>query len=271
MKPDKPQILLTNDDGILSPGLWAAASALEKLGFVHVVAPREQFSGAGRSMPTTSDGIITPEEVQVNGETWMVYAVGGTPAQAVLHGALEILPERPDLLVSGINYGANLGTGITVSGTVGAAMEGAALEIPSLAISLETDIRHHYSYSKEVDFSTAAHFTTFFGELLLTKQLPPDVNVLKVDIPAKANPDTAWEITRISKVRMYDPIRPIRESWSESVKVGYHESKNIQQAPTDSDVYAVKVKGVISVTPLSLDLTSRVNLKELEAELKGEK
>ena len=271
MRPDKPQILLTNDDGILSPGLWAAASALEKLGFVHVVAPRDQSSGAGRSMPITSDGVITPEEVQVNRKTWTVFAVGGTPAQAVMHGALEILPEPPDLLVAGINYGTNLGTGITVSGTVGAALEGAALEIPSLAISLETEIRHHFSYSKDVDFSTAAYFTTFFAELLLNKRLPPDVNVLKVDIPADAKPDTAWEITRISKVRMYDPIRPERESWDDPVKVGYYESKNIHQAPQDSDIYAVKIKGVVSVTPLSLDLTSRVDLRKLEADLKDRK
>ena len=112
------QILLTNDDGIQSPGLWAAAGALSELGYVHVVAPRDQFSGAGRSLPSTSDGIITPQPMQVNGKLWTVYSVGGTPAQAILHAICEILPERPDLVVSGINYGENLGVGITVSGTV---------------------------------------------------------------------------------------------------------------------------------------------------------
>ncbi len=80
-----PQILLTNDDGIRSPGLWAAAQALSELGFVHVVAPRDQFSGAGRSMPSTSDGIIRPQEMSINGKLWTVYSVGGTPAQAVQH------------------------------------------------------------------------------------------------------------------------------------------------------------------------------------------
>ena len=88
----KPQILLTNDDGIQSPGLWAAARALSALGFVNVVAPREQFSGAGRSMPTSSDGLIHPQQVQVGGQSWEAYAVGGTPAQAVLHAILEVLP-----------------------------------------------------------------------------------------------------------------------------------------------------------------------------------
>jgi 5'-nucleotidase len=99
------QILLTNDDGIQSPGLWTAASALSGLGFVHVVAPRDQFSGAGRSMPISSDGLITVPDRVVKEQSWKVYSVGGTPAQAVQHAVLEVLPVRPDLVVSGINYG----------------------------------------------------------------------------------------------------------------------------------------------------------------------
>jgi 5'-nucleotidase len=85
----RPRILLTNDDGILSPGLWAAAAALSTLGFVTVVAPREQSSGMGRSLPKTSDGIIEERKVQVSGQEWTVFAVGGSPAQAVLHAVLE--------------------------------------------------------------------------------------------------------------------------------------------------------------------------------------
>ena len=76
MTKSKPQILLTNDDGILSPGLWAAAASLSKLGFVTVTAPREQSSGAGRSMPSSSDGIIQEQRVQVNGQEWSVYRRG---------------------------------------------------------------------------------------------------------------------------------------------------------------------------------------------------
>jgi 5'-nucleotidase len=86
----KPHILLTNDDGIRSPGLWAAAEALSRLGFVTVAAPREQSSGAGRSLPSTSDGVIREEIIEVRGQQWKAYAVGGTPAQAVQHGLLEI-------------------------------------------------------------------------------------------------------------------------------------------------------------------------------------
>ena len=140
-----------------------------RLGYVTVVAPREQSSGMGRSLPNTSDGIITEQRVQVNSQEWTVYAVGGSPAQAVLHGILEIMPEKPDLVVSGINYGENVGLGITVSGTVGAAMEAAGLGYPALAMSLQADARYHLSYSQDVDFSAAAHFTAYFARLLAGK------------------------------------------------------------------------------------------------------
>src|SRR5512136_2289948 len=184
---EKPiQILLTNDDGIQSPGLWAAAGALSQLGYVHVVAPRDQFSGAGRSLPSTSDGIITPQQMQVNGKLWTVYSVGGTPAQAILHAICEILPERPDLVVSGINYGENLGVGVTVSGTVGAAMEGAGNGVPALAVSLETDASEHLSYSTEIDFSAAAYFTTLIANMILERPLPEDVDLIKLDVPCDA-------------------------------------------------------------------------------------
>ncbi|MCK6583517.1 MAG: 5'/3'-nucleotidase SurE, partial [Anaerolineales bacterium] len=162
----KPQILLTNDDGIRSPGLWAAAASLSDLGFVTVTAPRDQSSGMGRSLPNTSDGIIQLERVQVNGQEWSVYAVGGSPAQSVLHGVLEVLKRKPDLVVSGINYGENVASGVTISGTVGAAMEAASLGIPALAISLETDSKYHLSYSNDVNFSVAAEFARRFARLL---------------------------------------------------------------------------------------------------------
>ncbi len=123
--------------GFFLPDLWAAAASLSKLGFVTVTAPRDQSSGTGRSLPSTSDGIIEEQQVQVNGQEWTVFSVGGSPAQTVLHGVLEVMKQKPDLVVSGINYGENVATGVTISGTVGAAMEGASLGIPSLAVSLE--------------------------------------------------------------------------------------------------------------------------------------
>jgi 5'-nucleotidase len=264
------QILLTNDDGIQSPGLWAAAAALSEHGFVHVIAPREQSSGTGRSFPTTSDGIIRIEQVTVNGKTWQVHAIGGTPAQAVLHGVVEILPQRPDLVVSGINYGENVGSGITVSGTVGAALEGGALNIPALAVSMQTEVAHHHSHSADVDFSAAAHFTAYFAGMLLARQLPPDVRALKVDVPKDASKDTSWKVTRLSMHRYFEPVPPQRKSWEEPGRVGYRLAEDHSYAPENSDVYALRVQRVVSVTPLSLDLTSRVDLSEFEDLLRSE-
>jgi 5'-nucleotidase len=267
---EKPiQILLTNDDGIQSPGLWAAAGALSELGYVHVVAPRDQFSGAGRSLPSTSDGIITPQQMQVNGKLWMVYSVGGTPAQAILHAIFEILPERPDLVVSGINYGENLGVGVTVSGTVGAAMEGAGNGIPALAVSLETDQAEHLSYSTAIDFSTAAHFTSLFGRMMLQRMLPTDVDLLKVDVPCDATPETPWEVTRLSHQMYFVPVTPKRASWDQPETVGYRRIEELNGTGVDTDVYALRVKRVVSVTPLSLDLTSRVDIKDFDQLLRG--
>jgi 5'-nucleotidase len=263
MVTNAPQILLTNDDGIQSPGLWAAAAVLSSLGYVHVVAPRDQFSGAGRSMPSTSDGLIETRQMQVNGKDWTVYSVGGTPAQAILHAVCEILPGKPDLVVSGINYGENLGTGITVSGTVGAAMEAAAMGIPALAVSLETDQADHLSYSTEVDFATAAYFTLLFSRQLLQRRLPADVDLIKVDVPCDATIDTPWLITRLARSTYFEPVRPQRASWDQPERVGYRAIADLSQIERGSDVYAVRVLRQVAVVPLSLDMTARVNLNEL--------
>jgi 5'-nucleotidase len=264
MSKSKPQILLTNDDGILSPGLWAAAAALSKLGFVTVTAPREQASGAGRSLPNTSDGIIEEQRVEVNGQEWSVFSVGGTPAQTVLHGVYEVMKTRPDLVVSGINYGENVATGVTISGTVGAALEGASLGIPAMAVSLEADAKYHLTYSEEVSFLVAAEFTYRIARLLLEKKMPADVDVLKVDVPSDATVDTPWQITRVSRQRYYEPVAPDRKSWSERALINYREAADFDHEGEDTDVYVLRKKRMVSVTPLSLDLTSRVDFSDLE-------
>jgi 5'-nucleotidase len=264
MSKPKPQILLTNDDGIRSPGLWAAAASLSDLGFVTVTAPREQSSGMGRSLPSTSDGIIEEKRVQVNGREWSVFSVGGSPAQAVLHGVYEVLKRKPDLVVSGINYGENVASGITISGTVGAAMEAASLGIPAMAVSLEAHSKYHLSYSEEMNFSAAAVFTARFANILLKKKFPADVNLLKVDVPADASVDTPWQLTRISLQRYYEPIQPKRESWNEPARLEYQEAGVLEGEAEDTDVFVLRRKRFISVTPMSLDLTSRVNFAELD-------
>jgi 5'-nucleotidase len=263
MSTIKPQILLTNDDGILSPGLWAAAASLSKLGFVTVTAPRDQASGMGRSLPNTSDGLIEEKRVQVNGQEWTVYSIGGSPAQTVLYGTLEVMKRKPDLVVSGINYGENIGSGVTVSGTVGAALEAASLQIPAMAISLEAGTEYHLTYSEDLSFLAAAEFTYRFAQMLLDKKFPADVQVLKVDVPSDATVDTPWQLTRVSCQRYYEPLAPERKSWSEPGLIGYREAGQLDDEPEDTDVYVMRRKRWVSVTPLSLDLTSRVDFAEL--------
>jgi 5'-nucleotidase len=176
----------------------------------------------------------------------------------VLHAVLEILPARPDLVVSGINYGEHLGTGITVSGTIGAALEAASMGIPALAMSLETEKEFHLSYSPEIDFTAAAYFTTYFARLLIERKLPADVSVLKVDVPSTANEDTPWILTRLSRRPYYEPMRPDRENWDQPGRVGYQAAGDYRQDDVDTVVYVVRVLRHISVTPLSLDMTSRI-------------
>lgn len=265
----KTQILLTNDDGIRSPGLWAAAGALASLGHVTVAAPREQASGMGRSLPNNSSGLIHEQTLQINGQEWTVYAVDGSPAQAVQHGALEILPQMPDLVVSGINYGENVGLGVTISGTVGAALEAASLGIPALAISLQAAPHYHLSYSEDVDFLGAAHFAAFFGRILLEKKMLDDVQVLKVDVPSDAGPETDWQITRLARQRYYEPVRPERTSWDTPGRVSYRDAAILDDSFRDTDVYAVRIQHLVSVTPISLDMTSRIKPEELEKQLRG--
>jgi 5'-nucleotidase len=264
MSTTKPQILLTNDDGILSPGLWAAAAALSKLGFVTVTAPRDQASGMGRSLPNTSDGLIEEKLVQVNGQEWTVYSIGGSPAQTVLYGTLEVMKLKPDLVVSGINYGENVGSGVTVSGTVGAALEAASLEIPAIAVSLEADTKYHLTYSEDLSFLVAADFTYRFAQMLLEKKFPEDVQVLKIDVPSDATLDTPWQLTRVSRQRYYEPLAPERAYWTEPGLIGYREASKLDDEPEDTDVYVMRRKRWVSVSPLSLDMTSRVNFAALE-------
>jgi len=270
MSDERPLILFTNDDGISSPGLWAAASAFTDLGDVLVVAPREQQSGMGRSLPVTSEGRIHTQLMTFSGQEYTVYAVDGTPAQAVQHGIIELAERLPSLLVSGINYGENVGNGVTISGTVGAALEAASLSIPAIAVSQQTLREQHLSYSNEVDFAAAAYFSRLFGEWLMDNKTPDDVDVLKIDVPAGATTETPWRMTRLSRNRIYWPTRPERVALDEIGRMGYHYEANPAEAEPDSDVYAVLHDRVVSVTPISLDMTSRTDLYRLRDLLTGE-
>ena len=260
---NKPQILLTNDDGIHSPGLWAAANELSKIGYVTVAAPREQHSGAGRSVPSKSDGEIKQVKLKIGGQEWTCYAVGASPAQTVNYGIFGILKTKPDLVVSAINYGENPSVDITMSGTVGAALEGASSGIPSLAVSIQLENQDYLGYSDQVDFSTAAIFTRRFAKLLLDKKMPEDVMALNVNVPSDATPETAWRITRLARhpyfVAYYKEPTEHGKHWTVDGKPLPHEKDLLD--PT-TDVGTFWTDRMVSVTPLSLDLTSRVGQRQ---------
>lgn len=255
----RPLILVTNDDGIESDGLWAAVDAVLPLGEVLVVAPDRQWSGGGRSMPPDATGRITPATRIVDGERVVAYAVDASPALAVVHGVIELAPRPPALVVSGINFGINLGIEVTISGTVGAALEGGAFGIPALAVSLEMDQAYHLTGDDAADYSAAIAFTRHFARTLLASALPHDVDALSVNIPADATPGTRWRLTRLSRLRYFVPIPPDRARGKG--RPGYKLIEDTGQAEPDSDVWALLRDRVVSVTPLSLDLTSRVDVE----------
>ena len=265
MGNSKRNILITNDDGIESPGLMALANELADLGNIWMVAPAQQFSGAGRASLMFAKGIIEERKKVVAGKELTVYAVDGMPAQAIHHGILEICPEKPDLVVSGINYGENLSTDVTISGTVGAALEGASWGIPSLAVSIELmDITKFLDHSKTVDFSVTAWFARQFAEILLEKKMPEDVQVLKLDVPFDATQETPWEITHLGRNRVFTPEVEPRGSYTVPAKFNFVMHADRGRFDEGSDVIVLKKDRKVSVTPLSLDMTSRISKADMD-------
>ncbi len=262
----RPLVLITNDDGIRSPGLAALAAALDPIADLLICAPRTQQSGTGRSMPNYDhiDGMLFKDLIEFGDQKWDAIAVNATPALAVQHGILELAERHVDLVVSGINYGENLGIGVTISGTVGAALEGAARGIPSIAVSLEVPEGLHLSYDESVDWAAAMHFTRYFAERWLNTITSQDVDVLKIDIPMTATPDTQWHMTRCERLPYYIPQPPDREDmWTTAGRPGYARAP-MRFSGEDTDAYAL-YNGFVSVTPLSLDLTSRTDRGELRS------
>jgi 5'-nucleotidase len=258
-----PLILITNDDGIHSPGLLAAVKAVHDLGDILVVAPKYQQTGAGRSMFSFDNVPVQEEHITIGHQKVLAFSVEGTPVQAVLYALVEVAQRKPGLAISGINYGENLGTSVTASGTVGAALEAAVFGIPSLAISLETAKEYHYSHSHDMDFTAAAFFTRIFARYLLTIQLPPDVDVLKIDLPKNATEQTPWRLTKVSRQRYFHPLKDNRPKSSGGSTIDYETRVDFDALEPDSDVFALVKDRVVSVSPLSLDLSSRVDLRHL--------
>jgi 5'-nucleotidase len=240
-------IMVTNDDGIQAPGILALAVALRELGEVTVVAPDRERSAAGHSLTLHS-----PLRVFELREGF--YAVDGTPTDCVNMGIHTLLPFRPDLVVSGINHGANLGDDITYSGTVAAAMESTLMGIPAMAVSLA-------SFNRAGNFPAAAAVAVRVGRQVLANGLPADtfLNVNVPDCPeAEMNPPL---VTRQGKrsfvgkiVDKTDP-RGRKYYWIGSEEPDFNDEEG-------TDFYALNRRHV-SVTPLHLDMTNYESMKIL--------
>ena len=267
MTNTRPLILLTNDDGIHSPGLHAVAEAVCDLGDLLIVAPATQQTGMGRATPAIVNGRVTQTHLDIRCQDLIVYSMTGLPAQTVVYAVVVLAPRRPDLVISGINYGENPGTCVMGSGTVGAALQAAEFNIPALAVSLETDHRYHYHHGGDVNWQVAAHFARQFAIASLRAQRPADVDVLKIDVPAEATTETPWRITRQSRQPYYRQFRPENARVDEErgwVHLDYDVHIYWDSLEPDSDIAAFVRDRVVSVTPLSRDLTSRVGLASLE-------
>lgn len=263
----RPLIFVTNDDGIASPGLHAAVRAVAALGDVLVVAPKNQRTASGRSLPPLKAWAFEPFDIPLDdGSTLTAYALDGSPAQTVRGGLLLLADRPPALSVSGINYGENVGVGVTISGTVGAAIEAAALGVPALAVSLEVDLNDHLSHSDAVDFSAAAHFVRRFAAMMLTMPLPPHTDLLKLDIPQGATASSQWRITRLSRENYFHSI--VEGEMGMRRFAGYERRVNYDTLEADSDVHALHVDKVVAVTPMTVDLTAHADFALLDAEIR---
>lgn len=246
----KPRILVSNDDGITSPGLHALYAELKKLGPTTAVAPDAERSAVGHAITTLTPLRAKPFQL---GREQIGYAVNGTPADCVKLAVGALLDEPPELIVSGINLGPNTATNIIYSGTVSAATEGRILGIPSIAVSLGTFI--------DPNWSVAAAFARRLATLVLERGLPPRV-LLNVNVPNLPR-------SRIRGVRLtrqgesaYVEDFAIREDPRRQKYYWLAGNYRMQDTDEDTDAWALE-NGWISVTPISFDLTAYEVLPDL--------
>src|SRR5271168_1475990 len=239
-----PHILLTNDDGYQAEGLRALAAALEGFATVSIVAPSREQSGAAQSLTLRQP--IVCQKIAEN-----EWAVDGTPADCVIVALHKLLTEKPDMVISGINHGANLGENVYYSGTVGAAREAALHHIPAVAMSL-------CSKGATVKFEAAARVARSAAEMILKEGLPDQV-LLNVNVPEPWKGGVKFtrqskKITRNQLTEGKDPRGRIY-FW-------LYEQKIDGDVEPDTD-YAAIFGGAVSVTPLHLDATDTKSLNHL--------
>lgn len=244
---NKPRVLLTNDDGYQAEGLRALAKELSYLADIFIAAPSLERSGAAQSLTLRQPIVCHP----IAENEW---AIDGTPADCVIVALHKLLREPADLVVSGINHGANLGENVYYSGTVGAAREAVIHHVPGLAMSL-------CSKKADADFQPAARLARNLAELIFTEGLEPQV-VLNVNVPENWN-NNGTRLTRQSKkitrnlLREGQDPRGLAYYWLSEQRINRD-----QELDRESD-YAAIFAGDASITPLHLDPTHAESLRGL--------
>lgn len=253
----KPLILITNDDGIDSPGLSAAAQAAADFGDVLIAAPHIQQTGMGRAFPKEKDtGIIEERKIMLSGRSAAGYAVHGSPAQAVSYAVMELSDRKPDLCVSGINYGENPGMVLTCSGTLGAAFEAVSHGIPAIAVSAFVEYRkHRASDFSGYDWKAAQKAAAYFIRERLINGRFKDADVLNINVPAEISHPYTWRMTRQSRQNYFQFVPGKKRNLKEPYLLPSEIQFDIDSLEEYSDIYATCVEKIISVTPLSLDMT----------------
>jgi 5'-nucleotidase len=237
-------ILLTNDDGYHADGLRALAAELADLGTLSVVAPSREQSGKAQALTLRQPIVCNP----ISERHW---AIDGTPADCVIVAVHKLLSEKPDLVISGINHGANLGENAYYSGTVGAAREGALHHIPSIAISL-------CSKKADAQFANAARVARSAAEMILKEGLPDQV-LLNINVPESWSGNVKF--TRQSKKITRNQLTEGKDPRGRSY-FWLYEQKIDKDVEPDTD-YAAIFAGDVSVTPLHLDPTDTQSLNHL--------
>ena len=246
------RILLTNDDGIHAPGLFALYEVLKSDHKVHIVAPESEMSAVGHAITLTSP--IMVHDVRKNG-TFFGHAVKGTPADCVKIAVQELLDKPPDIVLSGINVGANVGVNILYSGTVSAATEGAFLGIRSAAISLAT--------LRDPDFRFAARFSKEIIRFMMESDLK-DGTALNVNIPAVPPEEIAGVCLARQGTSRFEERFERRNDPRGNVYYWLMGEKFIENGNPDNDSVALR-QNKITITPIHYDLTSERELERLKS------
>ena len=255
----KKTILISNDDGFHAAGIAALRRALAGLGRLVIVAPAAEQSGTGHAITVANP--LKVQKQKLDGRH-AGYLVNGTPADCVKIATSVLLGRLPQMVVSGINYGANVGISVVYSGTVAAAAEGAILEVPSMAVSLDA--------SANPRWDTAAHVARKLAGQLLRKGLPRAtmLNVNGPNLPPKKI--KGMKLTRVGRSRFAEIFhrrvmpRGGNYYWLDGELEPLQDIGRPRPAGVETDIEAVR-NGFVSVTPISFDLTDRGALAELKS------